>query len=126
MEQDPMKMKMSEYSGSAFVKMSDLVDGPLRETIANVEIGQYGRPVLTFTDGSRFTVNITNNKVLVRAFGDDGEDWIGHNIELYAGKTKYQGSETDSVCVRPLSPPAATAKPQPDRDGGMPDGIPFD
>jgi hypothetical protein len=118
-----MKLKMTEYSGSAFVKMSDLLDGPERKTIANVEIGQYGRPVLTFTDGSRFTVNITNNKVLVRAFGDDSEAWVGQTIELYAGKAKYQGSETDSVCVRPLSP--VTRKSRSDSESGISDDIPF-
>jgi hypothetical protein len=115
-------MKMSDYSGSAFVKITDLADGPLRKTIAKVEIGQYGRPVLTFTDHSRLSVNVTNNKVLVRAFGNDDEAWLGQKVELYAGKAKYQDGETDSVLVRPFSPPAAAIrKPQWDSD----DEIPF-
>ena len=33
--------------------------------------------------------------------------------------------ETDSVLVRPFSPPAATRKPQSDSDDGMSDEIPF-
>jgi hypothetical protein len=115
-----MPMKMSEYSGSAFVKIYDLADGPERKTIASVEIGRYDRPVLTFTDHSRLSVNVTNNKVLVRALGDDGEAWIGQKIELYAGKAKYQDGETDSVLVRPM-----TRKPQSDSDSGMSDDIPF-
>jgi hypothetical protein len=116
---------MSEYSGSAFVKINDLADGPERKTIANVEIGRYGRPILTFTDRSRLSVNVTNNKVLVRAFGDDDEVWVGQKIELYAGKTKYEDHETDSVLVRPFSPPAKARKPQSDSVGSMSDEIPF-
>jgi len=112
-------MNVSEYSGSAFVKISGLADGPERKTIAKVEIGRYGRPVLTFTDGSRLSVNVTNNKLLVRAFGDDDEAWVGQKIELYAGKTKYEAGETDSVLVRPFSPPAATRKPQSGSDDSM-------
>lgn len=119
------KMNMSEYSGSAFVKINDLADGPERKTIANVEIGRYGRPVLTFTDRSRLSVNVTNNKVLVRAFGDDDEAWVGQKIELYAGRTRYEDGETDSVLVRPFSPSAATRKPQSDSDDSMSDEIPF-
>jgi hypothetical protein len=36
-------MKLSQYSGSAFIKLNELADGPQRKTIAKVEIGQYGR-----------------------------------------------------------------------------------
>jgi hypothetical protein len=108
------KMNMSEYFGSAFVKINDLANGPERKTIAKVEIGRYGRPVLTFTDRSRLSVNVTNNKVHVRAFGDDDEAWVGQ---------KNEDGETDSVLVRP--PPAATRKPQSDSDDSMSDGIPF-
>ena len=97
-------MLMSEYGATAFIGLDDVHQGPLRRTIANVELGNYGKPVATFTNGDHFSLNKTNVRVLIDLFGEDSRDWTGCEIELYAGQITYQGQQTDSVLVRPVSP----------------------
>ncbi len=102
-------MDMKKYSGTSFIGLQDVADGPLVETIAAVEEGKYGRPVLKLESGRQFSVNTTNNKVLVRSFGDDGRDWIGGEIELFAGTTTYNKAESPSVLVKARTPADGSA-----------------
>ena len=97
-------MLMTEYGATAFIGLDDVRQGPLRRTIANVELGSFGKPVVAFNNGDRFTLNKTNVRTLIDAFGEDSRDWTGCEIELYAGQINYQGQQTDSVLVRPVSP----------------------
>jgi hypothetical protein len=46
---------------------------------------------LKFKSGRRFSLNSTNIDILRAAFGDESDNWIGIEIELYAGETKYNG-----------------------------------
>ena len=66
-------MDMSKFSGSAFLKVPDIKEapGPVRVVIEAVTIGQYGKPDLTFTDGTKLSVNPTNNRVLIAAYGTE-------------------------------------------------------
>ena len=119
-------MDMRQYAGSCFLKFEDVQDAPRVEKIQDVIPGKYDKPDLKFESGDCLSLNATNCKTLCRAYGDDSRDWIGCKIELYAGKTDFQGEKKDSVLVRPLSPqknPASEAK-QPKRDE-MDDKIPF-
>jgi len=50
-------MNLSEYASKKFIKFEDVEHKALLKTIAGVEIGQYDRPVITFSDRSQFTVN---------------------------------------------------------------------
>jgi hypothetical protein len=130
------KMDMSKYAGSAFLSLDDVQDGPIRGEIATVEVGNFSRPVLTFTNGLKFSLNVTNTTALIKAFGKESGDWIGEWVELRAGMTKYQGEDTPSVLLRPLErepgdekkkppkPAAAPAKAQ-QQGGDMDDSIPF-
>jgi hypothetical protein len=96
-------MDMSKYVGSAFLSLKDVQDGPVRGKITAVEPGNYGRPVVTFTNGLKFSLNTTNNRTLMNAFGEESDDWVGEEIELYAGETRYQGALTPSVLARALA-----------------------
>jgi hypothetical protein len=122
-----MKMKMNKYAGTAFIKV-DGFGGPKCKTIENVEEGNYGMPVITFSDGKRLSLNKTNTNTLIELFGDDSDDWVGQRIELYVGPLRYQGTETDGIKVRrPGSdekPEAAVASASAARDD-MDDEIPF-
>ena len=99
-------MDLSQYAGTRYIKIDDLVDGPQRKIIANVELGQWDRPVLTFTDNSRLSLNGTNVNALCNVFGStDSEDLIGKEIELYAGPVRVQGAHKIIVLVRASHPP---------------------
>jgi hypothetical protein len=128
-------MDMKKYAGSAFIKIDDVKDGPIKGVIEDVVQGKYDRPDIVFEDGSKFGVNATNVRILNRAYGTDSDGWIGQRIELYEGEAEYQDNMVPSVCVRPISPPtssseggtpAAKPKPRPKAKGGdMDDEIPF-
>ena len=98
-------MKMTEYMGSSFLKYQDLVAGPRQDQIADVRMGEFDRPVVEFESGDVLSLNKTNVRTLVRAYGKDSRDWVGMIVELRAGQTTYQGQTKDSVLVLPVSPP---------------------
>jgi hypothetical protein len=127
--QGDKQMDMSKYAGSAFLSLDDVQGGPIRSEIASVEIGNYDKPVLTFSNGLRFSLNVTNTTALIKEFGKESQDWIGESIELYAGETKYQGAPTPSVLVRPLTRDPDVEKPKPKPvpkpSNDMDDEIPF-
>jgi hypothetical protein len=101
-------MDMRRYCGESFIKIADVRSGPLRLRIAAVKEGQYERPNLVFETGEVLSLNATNNKILIRAYGLNSEDWIGKDIELFLGQVEYQKKMQEAVSVRPLSP---TSKP---------------
>ena len=98
-------MDMSKYSGLHFIKLNDVLDAAIKQTIAGVEEDErFGKPVLTFESGEKFSVNSTNNRILLRAYGKHDSDWIGKEIELYAGEIEFQKKMQPAVIVRPISP----------------------
>jgi hypothetical protein len=123
-------MDMRKYSGTAFLKVGDVRAGPLHVRIVDVEEGKYGRPDLEFDDGTKLSVNATNNRTLVGAYGGDSDDWINKEIELSLGQAEYQGEAKESILVKPISPPIERTKPTagsgaPGRGDDMDDEIPF-
>jgi hypothetical protein len=113
-------MDMSKYASSAFIRVDDLEHGPEQKQIIEIEEGRYDKPVATFEDGSKLSLNGTNVGTLIRAFGKNDEDWINKKVELYAGTLRYNGNDNPAVLVRALEtvPVAARTptKPQPLRD----------
>ena len=71
-----LKMDMSRYASSGFIKVDDLADGPEQKVITAIGEGKYDKPVATFDDGSKLSLNGTNVGTLIRAFGknDQGLD----------------------------------------------------
>ena len=130
-------MDMSKFSGTAFIKLEDVRKQPLQFRIAGVVTGKYDKPDLIFTSGERFSLNATNNRVLVRAFGVASEDWIDRAIELYEGEGEFNQEIKPMVCVRPIpetpetSFAADTSTKKPDKPpkakkrSDMDDEIPF-
>jgi len=98
-------LDMRKFSGRSFIKIADVRGGPLQVRIAFVEKGQYGRPNLVFESGEVLSLNATNNKILIRAYGPKSDDWIGKDIELFRGEIEYQKKMQEAVMVRPISPP---------------------
>jgi hypothetical protein len=100
-------MDLARYASAKFLKLDDLIRAgrPLLKTIESVAEGNYDKPVLRFTDGTRFSLNGTNVSTIIELFGSTkSEDLIGKDIELYVGPIRYQGADTESVLVRMPGP----------------------
>ena len=104
-------MDMQEFSGGGFVKVDDVKEGPIKEQIDAVKLGKWDKPNLVFESGSLLSVNATNNRILMRAYGRNSDDWVGKEIELYLGEIEFQGTPQEAVLVRPISPPIKPKKP---------------
>ena len=97
-------MLMTEYSASSFIGVNDVRQGPLQAAIADVEMGNFGKPILKLDNGDNFSLNKTNVRTLIRAYGEDSRDWVGCRVEFSVGQIEYQGQKTETVLVRPISP----------------------
>jgi hypothetical protein len=117
-------MDMSRYAGTSFLKFEDVAAGPRQEKITGVDLGKYDKPILEFESGDRLSLNATNSKTLVRAYGAESDDWIGMVVELFPGQTEFQGKPQDSVLVRPISPGRPLDERTPVKSE-MDDDIPF-
>ena len=104
-----MGLNMKKYSGESFLKVADVRDGPLDLQIAVIREGKFEKPDLVFETGDILSLNATNTKILMRAFGSDSDGWIGKQVELYLGEIEYQGHMQEAVLVRPISPPVKPA-----------------
>ena len=128
-------MDMRKYSSAAFLKVGDIqASGPRRVVIVDVTEGKYEKPDLEFDDGTKLSVNATNNRTLMSAYGWESTGWLDKEIELSVGPLKYQGELQDSIVVKPISPPIEKQPPPPkpkdgsgegSKRGDMDDEIPF-
>ena len=110
-------MDMSKYMGNVFLKVDDIkASGPIRVRITGVSEGRFGKPDLTFHDGTQLSLNATNCRVLARAYGLESDDWIDKEVELALGEVEYQGKPQEAILVKPISPPienkASPKKPE--------------
>jgi hypothetical protein len=105
-------MDVSKYLGNAFLTVGAVkVNEPIRVVIENVTEGKFDKLDLTFDDGTRLSLNVTNTRTLARAYGTDSADWIGKEIELSVGQIPYEGELQDSILVKPISPPIEKRPP---------------
>jgi hypothetical protein len=136
-------MDMRKYAGEHFIKVDDVRDGPLAVQIALVKQGKFDKPDMIFETGEILSLNTTNTKILMKAYGPNSDDWVGKEIELVLGTVKFNSEPQETVIVNPISPPlaaaakAAAATPlnllkllahqqsEPARTGDMDDEIPF-
>ena len=116
-------MDMRKYAGAMFIKVDDVRDGPLRMQIAAIKEGQFEKPDMVFESGEVLSLNATNTRILIRAYGQESADWIGKEIELAPGQTPFQGQLRDSVVVRPISPSVAGKSGE--ATGELDDEMPF-
>jgi hypothetical protein len=84
----------SKYAGSVFIRFDDLADGPQQKEIVNVDDGQYDRLVVTFDDSTCLSLNKTNVRRLIQAYGKDDQNWIGQRVELSQGTVNTKDGET--------------------------------
>lgn len=103
-------MDMSKYLGSRFIKLADVQPRPIEGEIAGIVEGKYG-PNLVLKSGDTLSLNQTNIRTLVRAYGTDSERWLGKLVRLLAGEFPYEGDTKPGVAVEPITPPTEPAKP---------------
>jgi len=102
-------MDMRKY-GSAFIKPDDVRDGPRQERIVNVYVSEkYNCPVLDFESGDQLSLNVTNTRIMNKAYTTESDNWLGHVIELSLGTYTYKDETNETVVVRPISLREVTA-----------------
>jgi hypothetical protein len=123
-------MDMRKFNGGGFLKIEDVRAQPLTLRIVDIAEGQYGRPDVEFDDGTKLSLNVTNNRTLTREFGFESTAWLGKQVELSLGETMFEGKSQESIIVKPIASSPLTENaplPQPmkKRNGDMDDDIPF-
>jgi hypothetical protein len=118
-------MDMSPYTGSNYIKAVDLEPGVRYEaTILSASLHDFEqpdgsiqrRPVLQLDyQGKKLVLNPTRTKILVKAWGPNGNTWIGKMIIFFRGVTNFGSDKVPCVEVEPIVtdklPPAPSKKP---------------
>jgi hypothetical protein len=102
-------MDTRDYAGKYFLKLDDVAEGPIQQTIADVTPGNYGKPELTFESGAKLSLKRTNTRSLIKAFGNNSDQWIGRRIELSEGEAEFKGERQPLILVQAAS--ASKASP---------------
>jgi hypothetical protein len=123
-----MEVKMGNrstyaYGQSEYLRADDWAGKSQRVIIAAVDDVEFERglkPVLTLKGlDKKLVVNATNFDILMDAFGNNTDKWVGHSIVLEGTKISFKGKRVDSVRV---SVPKQAAKPVQEE----PEDPPFD
>lgn len=102
------KMNIEDYiTKGGFITADTVAGGPINDTVADCKMGRFERLDLHLRGGGILGLNQTNLKALRTAWGPESNDWIGKEVELSLGRTKYQGEERATVVLRTISPPTA-------------------
>lgn len=91
-----------------YVMADDVRDASIKTRIVTVfEDDRYGRLMLELETGSQFGLNQTNTAILIKAWGNNTDDWHGQEIEFLLGTYpdwKDGGAEKETVKVRAVAP----------------------
>jgi hypothetical protein len=121
-----MEVKMGNrstyaYGQSEYLRADDWAGKSQRVIIAAVDDVEFERglkPVLTLKGlDKKLVVNATNFDILMDAFGNNTDKWVGHSIVLEGTKISFKGKRVDSIRV---SVPKQAATPAPEEE------VPFD
>ena len=109
--------KWSDQVQSDYLKASDLNGHSVKVTIARTEFGKIGSDekwIVFFAGKQRgLALNKTNGSVLAEAFGDEMDNWVGREIEIYPDKTQYEGRLVACLRVRVPAPPVPEGEEEP-------------
>lgn len=97
-------MKANEAFPSNFLKAADLGKARPVVTISGIrsdKIGDDERRILSFKGKDKeLVLNRTNWNMIAEVTGqDDDDNWIGHQVMLYATRVDYQGKRVDAIRV---------------------------
>jgi hypothetical protein len=101
-------MKTSEMFQSKYLKQAD-VPSPIVATMAGVEMQDVGqddkketKAVLSFQGRIKpMVLNVENGTTLEELYGDDSDNWVGKQIEIYVNPdVKYGGKKVGGLRLR--------------------------
>jgi hypothetical protein len=102
-------MKISDLFPSRYMKASDLNGREVRLKINYIQIediGQEPKPVMHFVDKQKgLTLNKTNARILIAAYGDDADLWQDRDVILCPTMVDFRGTPTQAIRIK--IPPAA-------------------
>ncbi len=85
----------------------DLVGGPMNIIVSGVSRGNHDNPlVINYSNdnGRPFKPCKTVRKILIAAWGENGNDWVGRSMTLFCdSKVKWAGKEVGGIRVSHLS-----------------------
>lgn len=97
-------MKISSAFPSEFIKAADLQGRDVKVVISGVKVKTIGddtKPVVYFQGKERgLVLNKTNANIIAQAYGDDTDEWIGFEVELYSAMVQYQSNMVEAIRVR--------------------------
>lgn len=98
-------MNIKECFPSRFLAAVDLNGQSVRVIMERVEIEDVGddtdKPVLYFKGKEKgLIINKTNSNNISALYGDETEDWIGHEIMLYEQMVDFKGRSVPAIRVR--------------------------
>jgi len=105
-------MKISNAFPSDYLKAADLQGGRYTMTISQVTIEKISetenKPVIHFHNTNKgMVLNKTNAMNLTILYGDETDNWIGKQIELFTTVVPFQGQNVQAI--RLTAPPAQQA-----------------
>lgn len=106
-------MKASKYLGN-FLRVDSLRGGPQGVTVRKVTeesvgLGEKARRklVLHFVEIEQsLPLNVTNNRRMIKFFGDETDAWVGQKLTLEIGDVMGPSGLMDGIVVRDASPNA--------------------
>src|SRR5262249_1194721 len=129
-ERRPRMVAVKNYLGSNFLKLENVrAYLPIEVQIVDIVEGdKYDKLEATLSDGTRLSLNVTNTRVLAKAYGaTDTDDWVGKTIRLVEGEVPGRdGTPQPALLIEPVSPEIEKkVVPPPKPKGDMDDEIPF-
>ena len=105
-------MRVSDAFPSKYLRAADLQGQAVKVLIDNVHYEDIGddhdKPVMMFQGKKKgLVLNKTNALTVEVQFGDEMDDWVGKEIEIYPTTTSFQGKIVDCLRIRIPVPPAA-------------------
>jgi hypothetical protein len=107
-------MKISETFSGTYFKAADFPNPRtfVIEAVTSATFDEGQKPAVRFHgETQQLVLNKTNGFALANAFGDDTDAWHGHQVQVFAVPTFYQGRPTKGICVQPVTP-QGNANPQ--------------
>lgn len=122
-------MKVSDAFPSKFLKAADLNGRTVRVKICEVKFEEIGqgddksrKPVIYFHGKEKgVALNKTNATNIALMYGDEMEDWIDAEVDLFPAMVDFQGRSVEAIRVKPVRPQRQTASAP---AGGPPAGHP--
>lgn len=101
-------MKISQAFPSTYLKAADLQGHDVRVAIRDIKFETLGsgqdaeqKAILYFQGKDRgLVLNKTNAQTIAHAYGDETDDWIGQEIELYTAMVQFQSQMVEAIRVR--------------------------